>query len=79
MDYKVNNTLTRVGKTWKFTGQLIDGNKTIPVSGRVNDFKTMGMIKRAILTQMDAFAEKHTKPTSPKELVLSEDDIFMEL
>ena len=77
MKYEVQNRITLVDNRWKFKGQIIRGKKLIPVTGSVPNLATNGMIKRAIVKEMEAALKKYKpKPTAPVIKVLSENNIF---
>jgi len=76
MKYEIDNTLTKSGERWRFSGQLIEGTKKIPISETVADLKTDGMIKRAILEKVEAIINDYQKQPAAQVKTLTEDAIF---
>jgi len=76
MKYEIDNTLTRVGNRWRFSGYLIDGTQSIPISGTVAELKTDGMIKRAIIEEAEVIMQSRQKQVKSEVKVLSEDAVF---
>jgi len=76
MKYEIDNTLTRVGSRWRFSGYLIDGTQSIPISGTVAELKTDGMIKRAIIEEAEVIMQSRQKQVKSEVKVLSEDAVF---
>ena len=80
MKIKILNIIKKRGERWEYNGRFYFNHRWIPAIGIVADYKTESQVKRAIIKNIKAQAEKYKlKLQIPQERILSSDTVFKEV